>query len=201
MATLFLDIETTGLSRTDHITSVVWFFRGRWHRYVHGSDAPERLRAHWAASTELCTYNGRAFDEPFLRRSFRLPAHPCHTDLRWLLAKAGHRGGLKAISRRLLPRRRGPVLELDGWDAVRLWRRYQEGEEQALETLLAYNAWDVLRVKLLYAQLHPGRVQIVDPPFRCSTAWVRRFLDGMAVPTAAPAPQAGERRRQRSAHT
>jgi len=38
---------------------------------------------------------------------------------------------------------------VDGLDAVRLWREHQRGAHGALETLLAYNAADVLSLELL----------------------------------------------------
>ena len=41
------------------------------------------------------------------------------------------------------------VKNVDGFEAVRLWRRYQRGDEKALETLLIYNKEDIVNLKFL----------------------------------------------------
>ncbi len=61
----------------------------------------------------------------------------------------GLRGGLKLVERRL-GLDRGDVAGLDGWDAVRLWQRYEFYDDlRALRTLLDYNAADVTGLEYL----------------------------------------------------
>ena len=38
---------------------------------------------------------------------------------------------------------------VDGFEAVRLWQRYQWGDEKALETLISYNNADIMNLEPL----------------------------------------------------
>ena len=65
-------------------------------------------------------------------------------------------GGLKTVERRLGIRRNLP--DIDGAEAVRLWRRYQANYDQdALRLLLEYNKEDVLNLRTLRGHLDRGR--------------------------------------------
>ena len=61
-------------------------------------------------------------------------------------------GGLKKVEVKLgIPRQ---IEGIGGWEAVLLWRRYQQyGDTQALDTLLKYNAEDVMNLKILKEKL------------------------------------------------
>jgi uncharacterized protein YprB with RNaseH-like and TPR domain len=103
----------------------------------------------------LVTFNGLSFDVPILRRAFPDWTPPaCHVDLRHVLRRLGHDGGLKSIERRL------PCLELarpdhlrrvDGWDAAWLFRRGRDGDRQALRTFAEYNLYDAVNLRTLMA--------------------------------------------------
>src|SRR5438067_6033662 len=68
--TLFLDIETTGLSRYyDTITLVGWSTGGDYGVYIKGDDA-EPLRRAIADAKVIVTFNGSLFDVPFLNHEF-----------------------------------------------------------------------------------------------------------------------------------
>jgi len=56
-------------------------------------------------------------------------------------------GGLKKVEMQMgIPRiTRG----LDGYDAMRLWNRYEAGDGEALRLLLLYNKEDVVNLSLL----------------------------------------------------
>ena len=57
-------------------------------------------------------------------------------------------GGFKAVERQLGIERR--LKEVNGYEAVRLWRRYVDSYDlDALATLLEYNKEDVLNLKVL----------------------------------------------------
>lgn len=98
----------------------------------------------------LITYNGKQFDVPFLKAKFpglKLPG--AHLDLRFPLRRLGLSGGLKDIERQLGMEREGPLREVDGYMAVRLWQEYRRGNKAALETLIRYNLEDVVGLKSL----------------------------------------------------
>ena len=142
---MFLDVETTGLSRYyDAITLVGYALGGTYRVYIAG-DRPNDLHDALRSARTLVTFNGTLFRHPFLTKTFenlRLPQR--HIDLRYTAIAAGLAGGQKAIERTLgLDIRRG-VEDVDGAAAVLLWHRYLRGDEKALRTLIAYNVADVL---------------------------------------------------------
>ncbi|MDQ2730639.1 MAG: ribonuclease H-like domain-containing protein, partial [Armatimonadota bacterium] len=105
----------------------------------------------------LVTFFGSGFDIPMLRRTFRkLPFNMLHADLCHALHRLGHKGGLKAIERSLGIHRSSQTDGLSGWDAVRLWREYQDGSEESLATLLAYNADDIVNLEPLLQIAYDG---------------------------------------------
>lgn len=139
--TLFLDIETTGLSRHYHYITVVGFIiNGRYDCIVAGDDLSSLRRATEAADM-LVTFNGAGFDLPFIRQEFpdiELPER--HIDLRYACRYVGLTGGQKKIEKEIgLPR----DSDVDGAGAVLLWHRYVAGDQSALGELLHYNYLDV----------------------------------------------------------
>lgn len=138
---LFLDIETTGLSRHYHAVTVVGIsLAGEYRAWIRGDDeAPLREALHRART--LVTFNGSQFDVPFLRQhmpDLQMPSE--HIDLRYACRHLGLTGGQKRIERDL-----GIVRErdLDGAAAVLLWHAFVEGDDGALDQLVAYNRDDV----------------------------------------------------------
>ena len=97
----------------------------------------------------LVTFNGKCFDVPFLERTFGTRLRMAHVDVRFVLAKAGIRGGLKRCEHHF-GMDRGGLEGVDGYWAVLLWRAFENtGDKRFLETLLAYNVEDVLRLRTL----------------------------------------------------
>jgi uncharacterized protein YprB with RNaseH-like and TPR domain len=147
--TAFLDIETTGLGGPDdHITTAVLYDGCSVRHYVHGQnlhDFPAALRAYQL----LVTFNGKCFDLPFIERAFGIRLAGAHIDLRYVFKSLSYTGGLKAIETSLgLDRKE--LRDLDGYCAVLLWSEYRRrGDRKVLETLLAYNAADVLNLEPL----------------------------------------------------
>jgi len=149
----YLDIETTGTLWPGLAVTVVGLYDGRTlNQFVLGhnlTNFPEVLEE----IDLLVTFNGAQFDLPVLRAAFpglKLP--PIHLDLRFLLARLGYRGGLKAIEPRFGITRPKAVAGLDGFDAVLLWERFQRGDHAARELLLQYNREDVLNLETLMEQ-------------------------------------------------
>jgi len=151
----FLDIETTGLSHEHNVTTMAGVLD--WNgftAYVRGDnldDLPLALQRYRL----VVTFNGARFDLPFLRAEFAgsgqadLFDHAAHLDLMYVTRRIGLRGGLKAIERQAGVGRPAALGDLDGFDAVRLWRMGQEGEPDAVPTLIRYNAEDVASLPFL----------------------------------------------------
>lgn len=102
----------------------------------------------------ICTYNGSRFDLPVIRRRLGLDLSKefrSH-DLMYDCWRHGLFGGLKRVEEQLGIARRSSGI--DGFDAMRLWSRYEDsGDQGALETLLIYNRDDVLNLRVLEARL------------------------------------------------
>ncbi len=161
----FLDIETTGLERTDQITTIA-LYDGRTARtYVQGENLHEFLRD-ITAYRLLVTYNGKTFDLPFLERALRCRFDQAHIDLRYVLASVGLKGGLKGCER-LLDIRRSGLEEINGFVAVMLWHDFRRtGDRRALETLLAYNVQDVLSLESLMVHAYNRKLEaLIGAPF------------------------------------
>jgi uncharacterized protein len=106
--------------------------------------------------TMLVTFNGSSFDVPVLRRAFPEWTPPAaHVDLRHVLARLGHEGGLKAIEDELDEQlglaRPDHLRGIDGWAACSLFRRGRDGDRRALRLFAEYNLYDVVNLRTLAA--------------------------------------------------
>jgi uncharacterized protein YprB with RNaseH-like and TPR domain len=158
--TCFLDIETTGLDADRHVVTCVTCHRGGETTTlvrptgddvldaVPVGDAPltaDRLRSAIAGSALVSTFNGARFDLPFLESALGVSIDHPHLDLMYPCRRADLTGGLKAIESDLGIDRSAD--DLDGSDAVRLWREHEAGDERALETLVDYNRADTVNME------------------------------------------------------
>ncbi len=95
----------------------------------------------------LCTYNGDRFDLPILERQTRLDLRSRFRSLDLLreCRRVGLKGGLKRMEDRFgIPR---TTRGMNGWDALQLWARYENGgDQEALTLLLEYNREDVMNL-------------------------------------------------------
>lgn len=145
----YLDIETDG-EAFPTVTAVALYHKGRLRSYVHGRNMDE-LHEDLAGVKLLVTFNGKCFDIPVLERVLGVRAPKAHVDLRFVLKSLGVGGGLKACEKRYGLSRR-ELDGVDGWGAVVLWREWERhGDERVMDTLLAYNAADVLSLEVLLA--------------------------------------------------
>lgn len=142
----YLDIETTGLGfpPESHSTTIAVLFKGELiveHEPARKLALLERLEAE---AKMVVTFNGLCFDLPFLRHETGLELRLPHVDLCVWFRRHDIRGGLKAIQRAHPQVHQRSSMDIDGFDAVRLWRMHERGVPRALETLMTYNAEDSL---------------------------------------------------------
>lgn len=150
----YVDIETTGLGMgEDHITTIACRDTLGLRTFVHG-DSLDDFRHALDECRLLVTFNGKCFDAPCIERQLDMPLPMAHLDLRYPLKKAGLRGGLKVIEK-TLGLDRGELDGVDGYAAVLFWQGYRSSNDPRwLETLLSYNAADVLSLERLCARTH-----------------------------------------------
>lgn len=141
---LFLDIETTGLSRHYDRLTLVGFEMDGVYEVLLAGEAPDRLHRALEAASSIVTFNGSTFDLPFLETTFpdiRWPRH--HVDLRYACRRLGLTGGQKRIEGEIGIECRSGLAGVDGAMAVILWHRYLRGDVDALRQLIEYNRADV----------------------------------------------------------
>lgn len=180
----YVDIETTGLGiMDDHITTIACHDASGLRTFVHG-DTLADFRDALDHCALLVTFNGKCFDAPCIEHQLDMTLTMAHLDLRYPLKKAGLGGGLKAIEK-TLGLDRGELVGIDGYAAVIMWQGYQAtGDVRWLETLLSYNAADVLSLPRLAARTH--NLLVEDTPFDMTEQ-----LEEPEVP-ANPIPAHGE---------
>jgi uncharacterized protein YprB with RNaseH-like and TPR domain len=158
----YLDIETTfsggisviGIYRPDTGTT----------QLVGGGVSDLNLYDALAGVTTIITFAGTSFDLPVIRKRLYadLRSEFDHRDLLYVCRSRGLRGGLKVVEQRLGIAR--ATAGITGYDAPRLWDRYDvRGEQSALDTLLAYNYEDVVNLALLEAILDEAPTTRLTP--------------------------------------
>jgi len=152
--TLFLDVETTGLSPVfDQITVAGLADSAGYQVLVRGQNL-ERLPELLGGYSVVVTFNGTLFDLHFLKLAFpELALPPIHIDLRWLARRLGYQGGLKEVEAALGIRRSGNA-EIRGYEAPILWSRWLRGDQEALQRLIEYNRADVLNLRTVMDRLY-----------------------------------------------
>ncbi len=149
--TLFVDIETTGLSLYyDEITLIGASKQDRYYCYINGTDRSEILGVIGSAKC-LVTFNGTIFDLKFIQKRFealRIPS--AHVDLRFFSRRAGYSGGQKKIERELGIDRSNQIVEMIGEQAPLLWHEYRMGNQNSATKLVKYNHADVEGMKSIF---------------------------------------------------
>ncbi|NDY56068.1 ribonuclease H-like domain-containing protein [Desulfovibrio sulfodismutans] len=157
----YVDIETDG--GPQQIVTAVALYDGQNARtYARGRNLDD-FAADIARYPVIVTYNGRCFDVPVLTRNLGISLPQAHIDLRCVLGRLGIKGGLKSCEKRF-GIGRGDLDGVDGYFAVILWQEYERtGDEAVLETLLAYNAADVIGLETLL--IHAVNACLLETPF------------------------------------
>ncbi len=140
----FLDIETDGLGPGCSVTVVGVHGPGGTRAMVSDQDLDAcSVAESLEGASMLVTFNGSCFDLPVLAAEFpSLDLDIPHLDLRFAGRRAGLCGGLKAVEGALGLRRADGIAEMDGREAVLLWKRWKRGCRSSLDTLLEYNRAD-----------------------------------------------------------
>jgi uncharacterized protein len=165
---LYLDIETGDDDVRFEGISAIGMLDHHGPRLLLGGRDLQSFPEAAHGATMLVTFNGLSFDVPILRRAFpdwRPPV--CHVDLRHVLRRLGHEGGLKSIERsltRLRLARPDHLAGMGGWDACWLWRRGRDGDRAALRLFAEYNLYDVINLRTLMAYAYNALVEVVDIP-------------------------------------
>ena len=148
--TLYLDVETTGLSlHYDRIT-LIGTFNGEGVQYFIRDNNLDEFSEYLANYEVVVTFNGKLFDIPFIQKQYvgiRVP--PVHIDLRYLLRSIGVIGSLKRIECSLGLSRPSELQSINGREAVVLWTKFLKGDDHALEKLLVYNSYDTFNLQTL----------------------------------------------------
>lgn len=146
---LYLDIETTGIGGDDQITVIGTYDGVEAKSFIAGRNLEEAI-GEIENHPLIVTFNGAQFDLPVIKRQFRYNLfNHIHIDLRFPLRRLGYAGGLKKIEQAFGIERSERTKGLDGWDAVRLWREYEHGHDDALDLLLEYNREDIKNLEPL----------------------------------------------------
>ena len=158
----YLDIETTGIKRDSHITTISLYDGVELKSYVWGDNLDD-FEADIHEYPVITTFNGRCFDVPVIERHFSTRLDQLHIDLRCVFTGLGIKGGLKAIEKKF-GLNRDELDGVNGFFAVLLWKDYENYmNEHALETLLAYNAMDAVNLEPL--MVHACNLCLEKMPF------------------------------------
>lgn len=160
----FFDIETTGLDKNRNKVTTVSFHRnGEDKTLVRGQDlTKENLEKEIFESSIFVSFNGKRFDQPFLEHNFGIEMDKPHIDLMYPCKRIGYSGGLKKIEKQLNIDRE--LEDLDGREAIKLWKKYEKGNEEALRKLVKYNQYDARNLKKLFDNVHSHlKAEIFDP--------------------------------------
>lgn len=154
---VYLDIETDGGATGASVTTIGLYDGREFRCLIRGEDL-ESFRDIISHYSMIVTFFGTGFDLPVLQRRFPdLKFDQIHFDLHPALGRLGFRGGLKRIEKELGICRSEQTDGLNGRDAVRLWRRFERyGDQDALDTLIAYNREDVVNMVRLAEIAYEG---------------------------------------------
>lgn len=156
----FVDIETTGFSqRRDKITVIGIYNGNEVKTYIKDVNLEEVINE-FSKYKLLVSFNGARFDLPFIKSEFpEIEFNQLHIDLLYPLKRIGYSGGLKTIEISLGIERDADTKDITGFDAVRLWKQYLRGDQEALEKLIKYNKQDIVNLKTIIELTYPKMVE------------------------------------------
>ena len=171
----YLDIETDGSEATAWQagdagpggTTVCAVWDGNEARVFLRNRDLEELPEYLSKYKVLCTFNGKAFDIPYLEGRFGKNFFSgAHLDLRPITRAVGLTGGLKKIEQQVGIVRPAAIRRYTGYDAVKLWSAFRRGRTDALEPLARYNLADAINLQSLLRIGYNWAVMQDNLPFR-----------------------------------
>ena len=158
-----LDIETDGTADPDGVTCIGLYDGKEYVCLLKGEDI-ESFRDVITHYSMIVTFFGTGFDLPVLLRRFPgVVFDQIHLDLCPLLKNMGYRGGLKKIETAFNIERSEETVGLTGYDAVRLWRAGQRGNDAAMDLLVRYNREDTVNLMTLADAAYDKLSGALDP--------------------------------------
>lgn len=171
----YLNIETDNSEATSHHdgeeapggTTVCAVWDGyKAHVFLRNRDL-DQLPDYLAQYKVLCSFNGKAFDLPYLEGRFgRNFFKGAHLDLRPITRAVGLTGGLKKIEKQVGIERPASIRRYTGYDAVKFWNLFRHGRSDALEPLARYNLADAVNLQSLLRITYNWAVAQDGLPFR-----------------------------------
>lgn len=156
----FVDIETTGLSKSRDKITIVGIYDGNESKtYIKDINLDDVVEE-FSKYRLLVSFNGARFDLPFIKSEFpEIEFNQLHIDLMYPLRRIGYNGGLKSIEKLLGITRSDGTEGITGFDAVRLWKKYEKGDREALDILIKYNREDTVNLKTILELTYPKMVE------------------------------------------
>ncbi|XDD49740.1 ribonuclease H-like domain-containing protein [Leptospira sp. WS92.C1] len=159
---LYLDIETTGLDNNDRTTMIGTYDGIEYKPYIRGFNLDFFLD-HVSPDSVFVSYNGIAFDIPFLEKEFNVRFKNNHIDIMFFLRSLGIKGGLKGCEK-TLGIQRPDKAAITGLEAVKLWKQYVDYDDtDALKILEGYNREDTVNLEILFIKGY--NLKIKETPF------------------------------------
>lgn len=142
----YFDIETS--CRMEVTIAGIYYENGRLVQLMGDEISADGL-AELFQDTVVYTYNGSRFDLPVVKDyiGFDICSVAKTHDLMYDCWKNDLYGGLKKVEKRLGIHRQTDGM--NGYDAMRLWDEYLDGDPDALKLLLSYNKEDVVNLEIL----------------------------------------------------
>ncbi len=163
-----LDIETEGTGGDDTVTCI-GLYDGKEYVCLMKGDNIESFRDVISHYSMIVTFFGTGFDLPVLLNRFPgLELDQIHLDLCPVLKNMGYRGGLKKIEVAFGIQRSEETADLRGYDAVKLWRRAQRGDEKALDLFVRYNQEDTVNLMTLADETYRRLSESLSPRTRAN---------------------------------
>ena len=147
-----LDIETMGGQAAEgEVTLIGMYGSGEMYTLIKDVNLDSRALSDILSQYKLIiTYYGCTFDIPFLHKAIPgININMPNYDLCFASHRLGIKGGLKKLEACFGIRRSDLIAGMNGYDAVKLWRRYMAGNKRALELLIQYNEADTKNLYLL----------------------------------------------------
>ena len=150
---IFLDIETTGLNKTNSDVTDIGLYDGiNTKIMIKGINLDfSILKKELQKYKLIVTFNGASFDIPFIEKLSpnSIPKIP-HFDVKSITQRLNLSGGLKNIEKTLGIKRSKIVDKFYGGDALTLWKMYKAtGDEYYLNLLIEYNEYDIINLKIV----------------------------------------------------